>query len=1170
MNDPKSELQAIGHGPVERLAGEPTGLAGLTSKTCQAASKRRGGSSLVQPARRWFGLVLIGTGLLLAGKSASGQLSSAAVNGTVHDSSGAVVEGARINLRETSTGAERSTASNSTGDYAFIDVAPGTYTLEVSKQGFSTAQQSAFVLYVNQTATFNFSLTVGSAVQEITVEAAAAQLNTSTANLGTVINGVAVNSLPLNGRNFAQLLTLTPGSSRADTGQGSGGGNAILIGSFGFPSVNGQINRSNLFLLDGITDEQFWFSEYAVPPIIDAIDEFKVQSHNDQSQFGGVMGGIVNVVTKSGTNQFHGNAWEFLRNDAFDATNPLLTSKTPLKQSVYGVTIGGPVLAPHYNGRNHTFFFGAFEGTTINSANQLLYNVPTTAELNGDFSALCTSFNASTGVCNPGDGTQLYNPYTTSGTTRSPFMSNNISSSIDQNMLTLVKAMYPAPVTISSSAFNGEDTTPTLTRQNNYSLRLDQTISQSSSAWARLSQFHATQDASGGFKGLVADNISDGQNWGVGYLHTFGASATLQLSAGHVWQNFATTTKFTNPVSAAGFNQFFACSYLGPISCQVPEISVSGYAGGGNSYLNDDDGDIYEWKGDFTKLVGRHSVEFGASFSHNNESVLNANGNLGFSAFQTSNLASQPNTGNAMASFLIGAPTSGERRNNLKIPKNGWVNGVYASDQWKIAPKLTMNVGLRYDWVVMPTLAPNSTKSNITGALDLRNGTYILTKSASGLGSCATVGAAPCIPGGALPANVVQGNSDRLINNQIDNIQPRIGFAYQWNARRVLHLSYARVYDTWSGIMQMTQNEGALWPSFGLDITSNLNSTTVTTTAENPLNLPSGQTHTLPLASPFVQSANFIAPYMKNPYSDQWTFGAQQQVGTNTVLTLNYVGSRSTHLPCCGYYNVAVAPGPGTPASRAPFTYITPTQYEQSNGSSSYNALQAQLDRKMSSGLAYTINYTWSKTIDVGCDGYFGAEGCFVRNPYNPAADRSVAGFDLPQMLTGNVTYGLPFGSGQKFQTGNRVADAAIGGWQVNAIATLTSGTPFTVSYSGDVANTGNNYQGVNLIGNPHLSNPTRLEWFNTAAFQAPAQYTYGNVGRNTLRTDWYRDVDLSVFRRFEFKHVQTEFRAEAFNFTNTPVWGAPAATLNSTTFGKISSTASTQRELQLALKISF
>jgi hypothetical protein len=1114
-------------------------------------------------AKHLLFLALLGSSAVsLSPVKAAAQLSSAAIHGTVRDSSGAVVKDAAITLHETSTGTERKTDSNSAGSFAFVDVAPGNYTLAVAKAGFSTATQAPFPLNVNQTATFNFSLVVGSQVQQVTVAAGSTQLATSTENLGTVINGTAVNSLPLNGRNFTQLLTLTPGSSRADTGQASGGGNAILIGSFGFPSINGQMNRSNLFLLDGIVDQQFWFSEYAVPPIVDDIDEFKVQSHNDQSQFGGVLGGVVNIVTKSGSNQFHGDAWEFFRNDALDARNPLLSAKTPLKQSVYGATIGGPVLLPYYDGRNRTFFFGAYEGTNINSANQLLYNVPTAAELNGDFSGISQ---------------QLYNPYTTTPDPnapgqylRTPFQGNNISSAIDPTMQSLAKAIYPAPITTSSGLYNGEDTTPTLTRQNNYSLRLDQQINASNSAWARLSQFHATQTASGGFKGLVSENVSDGQNWGVGYLRTFGASATLQLSAGHVWQEFATTTAFTNPISTAGFDQFFACGYLGPLSCLVPELSVSGYAGGGDSYLNDDDGDIYEWGGDFTKLIGRHTLDFGASFSRNNESVLNANGNLGFSAFQTSNLEHQTNSGNALASFLIGAPTSGERRNNLKLPEDGWVNGVYVGDQWRMTPKLTMNIGLRYDWDIMPTLAPNATQSNITGALNLRNGTYILTKAAQGLGSCAVLDAAPCIPGGALPAHVIQGSSNSLINNQLDNVQPRLGFAYQIDSQRVLHLGYARVFDDWSGIMQMTQNEGALWPSFGLDITSNLNSTTVTTTAENPLNLPAGQTHTLPTATPFTQSANFIAPYLKNPYSDQWTLGIQQQLGPHSVLTLNYVGSRSTHLPCCGYFNVAVTPGPGTPESRAPFPYITPTQYEQSNGSSTYNALQAQIERRISSGLAYSINYTWSKTIDVACDGYFGAEGCFIRNPYNPAADRSVAGFDLPQMLTANVTYLLPFGTGQRFQSDHRLVNLLAGGWQVNSIATLTSGTPFTVSYSGDVANTGNTYQGVDLAGNPHLSNPTISKWFNTAAFTAPAQYTYGDVGRNTLRTDWYRDVDLSVFRRFAVKQTQLEFRAEAFNFTNTTVWGTPGATLNSTTFGQVSSTASTQRELQLAAKLYF
>jgi hypothetical protein len=346
------------------------------------------------------------------------------------------------------------------------------------------------------------------------------------------------------------------------------------------------MNRSNLYLLDGIVDEQFWFSEYAVQPIVDDVAEFKVQSHNDQSEFGGVLGGIVNVVSKSGSNQYHGDVWEFLRNDAFDARNPLLAAKTPLKQSVYGATVGGPVLFPHYDGRNRTFFFGAYEGTRINSANELLYNVPTAAEINGDFSAISQT---------------LWNPYSTTPDPDNPgkflrqqFQNNNISSAIDPVMQTLVKQMYLASIVTSSGLYNGEDTTPTLTNVNNYSLRVDEQIRASNSIWARLSQFHATQTASGGFAGLVSDNVSNGQNWGAGYLHIFGASATLQLSMGHVWQEYRTTTNFNHSVSAGGFDSFFACGFLGPLPCKIPDIAVSGFAGGGDSYLDDDDGDIYQ------------------------------------------------------------------------------------------------------------------------------------------------------------------------------------------------------------------------------------------------------------------------------------------------------------------------------------------------------------------------------------------------------------------------------------------------------------------------------------------------------------------------------------------------------------------------------------------------
>ena len=427
----------------------------------------------------------------------------------------------------------------------------------------------------------------------------------------------------------------------------------------------------------------------------------------------------------------------------------------------------------------------------------------------------------------------------------------------------------------------------------------------------------------------------------------------------------------------------------------------------------------------------------------------------------------------------------------------------------------------------------------------------------------------PASPGGVLPANVIVASSDKLINNQYDNIQPRLGLAYQVRNGLVAHFSYARVFDTWSALSQAVQNEGSLWPSVGQLQSGNVNTTTVTTSSENPLN----QTSALPKADPFSQVAFFVAPYMKNPYSDQWLAGIQQQLGSKTIWTLNYVGSRTVRLPCCDYFNVAVTPGPGPIAPRTPYPNIAPTHYEQSNGSSNYNALQTQVQRQVAGGFGYTLNYTWSKTIDVACDGAFGAEGCFVRNPYNPKLDRSVAGFDLPNMVTGIAQYMLPFGRGERFQTNKRAVDAILGGWQINMVVTLTSGTPFTVSSTTtSIANTGNNYQGVDLTGDPNqISHRSVAQWFNTAAFRPAAPFTYGNSPRNLLRSQKYANMDLSIFRDFKIKEATIQFRGEAFNVLNHPVLGVPQAVQNTAiTFGKVQNMQSTERQIQLAGKIYF
>ncbi len=320
---------------------------------------------------KWFALAAVI--LALCPRAVFSQQAAATLNGLITDSSGAVVEGAAVTLTNVNTSVSHDAVTNASGNYVFVDVLPGPYTLRVSKTGFNTITQSQFTLYVNQTATLNFTLAVGSTQQQVTVEASAVQIQAATSELGTVITTQAVNDLPLNGRNFTQLLTLTPGASPVSVAQNSGGGGGFAgnaIGSFSFPALNGQRNRSNMFLLDGIVDIAF-IGNYNYEPIVDTVQEFKVQSHNDEAEFGQVVGGIVNVLTKSGTNSFHGSLWEFVRNSAFDARNFFQASVNPLRQNQYGIAGGVPRWIPKvYNGKNRTFFYGGFEGYRQSQAAQ--------------------------------------------------------------------------------------------------------------------------------------------------------------------------------------------------------------------------------------------------------------------------------------------------------------------------------------------------------------------------------------------------------------------------------------------------------------------------------------------------------------------------------------------------------------------------------------------------------------------------------------------------------------------------------------------------------------------------------------------------------------------------------------------------------------------------------
>jgi hypothetical protein len=1092
---------------------------------------------------------------------------AAAINGTVTDSSGAVIPAASVLLHDMDRNVDKTAQTNEAGYYVLLDLTPGQYTLRVSKEGFTTAQQTPFTLVVNQRATIDFSLSVGSTTQTMTVQGTAEALQAATAELGTAILSRAVNDLPLNGRNFTELLALTPGVSPANVAQNGSGYGSNPVGSFVFPSVNGQTNRSNLFLLDGINNEGAFVNTYGVAPNLDMLQEFKVQSHNDTAEFGQALGGIINVVTKAGTNEVHGSAWEFLRNNVLDARNPFLSDVTPFKQNQFGGAVGGPLVIPGYNGRNKTFFYAAYEGFRNHTASASLFVTPTAAELNGDFS---------------GSGTTIYNPFSTRTDPSNPdqylrdaFPDNQIPSDLlDQGMVLYAKTFLPAPVSTGVAGYNGIDNTPAVVRQDEASLRLDENLGSKDFLWVRYTGVTQPSSSSAGLPGVLSDTYFHGYNAGVGFTHVFGSSSVASFVFGRTRLQENTVHHFLHASDTlwqeAGFSSLFVQNVgLGspPLN---PSISFVGYAGIPGGYVSQMPlSQIWQYKGDFSKVAGHHNFKMGAEFAQSNQDTLrNFTSSESFIPFQTSSLGANVTGGDALASFLLGVPDSALNGASIERLKGGWADGFYFQDSWRATNRLTVNLGFRYDLTLRP-LVDNRGKY-ASGDFDMNTGTYTLGAMSP---SCEETGdIPPCIPGGTLPAHVVvtSHSNHSIINNNYDNWQARLGIAYRLRDKAVVRASYGRFFDNWAAILQQTGNYASpSWPDAALFQAVSLNAAAPTVTAENP----AGVLSAAPAATPFTVMQGWdVDPKIKNPYADEWNFGVQYELTPDTVITTNYVGSHGSRLGLGRLANTAMTPGPGDPTERQPFPYIVPQYFDQSIGRSNYNSLQFTLDKHFSNGLTYLVAYTWSKSIDISCSGWFGAEGCSTQNPYDIDADRSVSGFDMTHLLSVSWVYELPFGTAKRFKTGAKALDYLIKGWEFNGITRFSSGVPYTVGISGDIANTGNSgYERLNLVGNPTPSDQSPNHWLNTAAFAVPASYTFGNLGRNTLRTDWFKNFDLSVFRKFPITEAKSlEFRAEFFNAFNTPTWGAPVSDYSNANFGVITSTASTERQIQFGLKLYF
>jgi hypothetical protein len=1123
----------------------------------------------------------LGTAAFLMPSSSLAQ-SSASVSGTVSDASGAVVPDANVVIQNTGTNVQQATVTSASGTYSLINVSPGDYTIAVTKTGFSTSTLTHVTLGVNQAASFNFTLNPGEVSQQVTVSAETSSVESTTSELGTVIATRAVNNLPLNGRNFTELLELTPGVSPVSVGQNSGGGGGFAgqaIGTFTFPSVNGARNRSNMFLLDGVTDLGSFIGNYNYQPIVDDIQEFKVQSHNDLAEFGQVTGGIVNVVTKSGTNQFHGSVWEFLRNSAFDARNYFLPSVNPLRQNQFGVAVGGPVLIPHfYNGRNKTFFFFTYEGYRQSQAAQSLLTTPTTAQLNGDFSADLAK------------GVAIYNPFSTAADpnspgnyTRQPFAGNQIPQNLlSPAALLYAKTLFPAPNTAGQGGTNLIDTTPTKVNSESFTGRIDQSFGEHDLLFGRVSYYDQPSSGSADYPGFASLGDLHGYNIAIHEAHTFNPTTILE---GYFGRNFGddltsvgfpnAPAGFANQLISAGFSSSYVGGFLSQTAPLIPLIGVAGYLGPGTGDNNLQDtqiANVYQFGGSLTKILGRNTIKVGGVYATNNSRSPISGASESTSAFQTSNLETASG-GDALASFLLGLPTSAQRRDVVETLHHGSVDGAYIQDQIQLRRDLAINVGFRWDVSVWPIYGNSLTDGQgYVGDINLANGTYLVSAVPP---ACSSTVGAPCIPGGTLPANVIQTPFANRALHQTDfgNYQPRVGFAYHPLDKTSILGGYSRFYDEWNSVVQYSQNAGGNWPSVSELNQNTLNTTIPNATLQNPLGQGGGTVIT-PSATPFTQTAYYFDPYFKTPLTDQWNLQVEQGLGQTLVLSVDYVGSHSSRLDLGGLYNTAEFAGPGdaaTVASRRQFPYITPTNYDKSTGNANFNALEASLKKSTSNGLTYLLSYTWSKAIDLASSGSFGSEGTLLQNPYNPRADRSVSGFDLRNNISASVNYELPIGTGKLIDIQNPIVNSLAGGWLVNGIATFHSGSPYSVTVNGDIANTGNTFVQADLVGSLAPVAGQKNDWFNPAAFASPSAGTFGTFPRNGLTSDSYKDFDVSAFKTFALpRETAIQFRAEAFNVLNNVVFATPDSTVGDPKFGFVTSTGNTPRELQLALKLTF
>ena len=1075
------------------------------------------------------------------------------ITGRVADSSGAAVATAAITATNANTNAARQTASSSTGDYAFPSLSPGNYVVRIEKPGFK-AETSRVEVAVQQTVRLDFNLQVGQVSESVEVSAQTVQLQSENATVGTVIDNKRIVELPLNGRNYLQLVSLAPNVTTLSPNAGQAGSRQGGDRASQSIAVAGQRIMFNYFSLDGVNNTDPNFNSYIVLPSIDALQEFKVQTGVYPAEFGHNATQI-NVLTKSGGNKYHGALFEFLRNDVMDAKPYQFTTravnKAPFKWNQYGFELDGPVSIPKlFNGRDKLFFMTNYESFRQRQNFPATYTVATAAQQNGDFSGITNILN--------------------DPKTNTPFAGNIIPASRIDPISKKLLEYYPA-ANLAGRSNNYQRSGLSPVNKDLFIARMDY-VESSKSQWSGRYSWGDENQSNSGLSLDGTTVLTNYEQYMGSNTRTFSPNTVNEARFGYsrFFNSVGTYLAFTQDVvSKIGIPGLKSGD---PIQWGIPNVTINNYSSIGDGtegpYANNNS--TLQFVDNFSWIRGKHTFRFGGEFRrehYDQDGNQFARGQFTFQPNATVNPASKTG-GDSFADFMLGQMYQSEAAVAIGSARNlRNATAFYIDDTWRVTPKLTLSLGVRYE--ITPPFYDTKNDEFSVYIPFFDNTPQVADKSRypqfMRQAGCSDPYAGVPLRWPAITVSCAGTLGKSLVQTDYNDIAPRVGISYSPSPKWVVRTGAGMFYnqDTGNPRFDMARNVAGR-------IRSNSNLYDPTLNWNNALASISGGV------------ANIVNPYAfankyerRTPYTWEYLLNVQRELGGSMVVEFGYLGSMSRKLESLRAVNEAL-PGTGAISLRYPYPNFGRIQLVDNAANGSYNAGSIKLTRRFAKGYSVLSSYTYAKSIDNSSGiRVQNQDTLFPQNSYCLRCERGLSAFDTKHRFVTSALYDLPIGRGRSMNINNGVANAILGGWQTGMIMTIQSGFPQTISIGGtDRSGAGGLFDRPNATGaNPNPANRTTNLWINPAAYVLQPAATFGNVGRETFIGPSFFTLDFSAHKEFNIPRLENhklQYRFEGFNILNHPVWGAPNGNILSTGFGQITGTAVSMRQLQMALKYTF